>query len=170
MDYEKVENIQISKEDELLTVWIDATTGDTLRQRYGDTIINAISTRTVLHHNNYQRFSIPIEFGVLKNTEKLIYGMKVGAIFNFTNTQSGRTIDKANQVVDFTNNDTTSLFKAFDIGLRLSPLIGYRLSEHWSVNLQPQWTWYRSTNFQNTDLKIGIHQYNINLGLRYYIK
>jgi len=169
-DYEEVKQIQVLKQNQLLRVWVDAMTGDTLNVLYGDTLVNAISTRTVIHHNSYQRFSVPLEIGIQKNIEKMTYGIKAGAVFNFTNQQSGKTFDQFGEIVSFDENDATTLLKSFDIGLRISPFVGYQLSENWAITLQPQWMYYQKPNFDNTDIKNNIHQLNLNLSLGYYFK
>lgn len=145
-DYEKVEQIQVLKEDQLLRIWIDASTGDTLNMLYGDTLINTTSTRTVLHHNEFQRISIPLEIGVQESRGKFTYGITAGTVFSFTNKQSGRTLDASSEIVNFNENDITAPYKPFDIGLRISPLVGYQLSENMSLTLRPQWTWNQNTN------------------------
>jgi len=169
-DYEEVQEIQVLKEGQLLQVWVDAVTGDTLNALYGDTLVNATSTRTVLHHNQFQRVSIPLEIGMQETNGKFIYGITAGTVFNFTHKQSGRTLNKSGEMVDFNENDTTAPYKSFDIGLRASPLMGYQLSENWSLSLRPQWTWQRNTSFDDTDIKTGFHQINLNLGFRYSFK
>lgn len=169
-DYEKIEQFQVLKEDVLLRVWIDAATGDTLNVMYSDTLVNATSTRTVLHHNQFQRISIPLEIGVQQNSGKFIYGITASTVFNFTNKQSGRTLDGSGEIVDFNENNATAPYKSFDIGWRVSPLVGYQLSENWSLTLRPQWTWNRNNNFDSTDIKTSFHQVNLNLGLRYFFR
>jgi len=169
-DYEEIKQFQVLKEDVLLRIWVDAATGDTLNTLYGDTLVNAISTRTVLHYNQFQRVSIPLEIGVQQNHGKFLYGITAGTVFNFTNQQSGRTLDASGEIIDFSGNDATAPYKSFDIGLRVSPLVGYQLSENWSLTLRPQWTWNQNTNFDDTDIKIGFHQVNLNIGLRHSFK
>ncbi len=166
-DYEKVEQFQVLKEDVLLRVWIDEATGDTLNTLYGDTLVNATSTRTVLHHNQFQRISIPLEIGIQQNSGKLIYGIAAGTVFNLTTKQSGRTLDALGKIVNFNENDTTAPYKPFSIGWRVSPLVGYQLSENWSIILRPQWTLNQNNNFNGTDIQTDFHQINLSVGLKY---
>ena len=166
-DYENKKNIQVLKENQLLKVWLDEASGDTLDTRYGDTLVNAVATQNILHYNQYRHFSIPLEIGIRKELGKLIYGLKAGAIFSFTTAQSGRAFDKGANIVSFGKDDSNATFKAFHIGLRVSPTIGYQIDENWNIFLQPQWTYKRHAGFDETDIKIGIYQFNMNIGLGY---
>ncbi len=160
-------SIQINKENQLLKAWTDGFTGDTLNRQYGDITIDGIATRTVVHYNQYQQFSIPIEIGLQQTSQQLVYGVTLGGILNFTTKQSGKTLSKDAAVIDFDTNNAMAPFKKFSIGLRVNPFVGYRISTAWTIKVHPQWTWQAGANFDDTDLKLNIHQFNLNLGLAY---
>ena len=159
--------IQVLKENQLLNVWIEGTTGDTLHEEYGNILVNADSIHKVIHYNNYQRLSIPIELGVQHNTQKFVFGVSAGAILNFTRNQTGRTFNKNSEIVNFDKESTTRTLNPFSIGLRINPNIGYRIKNNWTIKFEPQWSWDSNSNFDGTDLKISTHQFNMNLGISY---
>jgi len=174
LDFEEQKNIQVLKENQLLKVWIDQFTGDTLQKYYNDTLVNAVAYRDLLHHNKYRKFSIPIEIGIQQDYEKFIFGLTAGAVFNFTTLQSGKTINKDQEVIDFEKDDSTAPFKNFDIGFRISPSVGYQLSDRWTISLQPRWDWQRKRAeksdliiFDVNQLSINVNQFNLNVGLKY---
>ena len=167
LDYEFTTTKQVVKENQLLKVWVDGVSGDTLNRLYGDTTVNAIDTREVVHYNKFQQFSIPIEIGIQKQTTKFVYGISAGGVFNFTLGQSGKTINSNNEVVEFDKDNPARPFKSFSIGLRLKPFVAYRISEHLSLKIQPHWTWQPSIGFDTSDTKLSIHQVNLNLGIGY---
>lgn len=170
LDYKNEENILVSKENQLLKVWIDSASGDTLNQIVDDTMVNAVAFRNVKHYNKYERISIPIEIGIQNNFNKFIYGISVGSVFNFTTTQTGKTFNHLNEIVVFDGESPAATYNYFDIGIRVSPLLGYKFSEKWSIAVRPQWMWNRRTDFDNTDMKIGVHQYNLNFRVGYFFK
>ena len=165
--YDGQKNITVFKENKLFKVWVDAVSGDTLNRDFKDTTVNVVLTRNVKHYNEYKQFRIPIEIGIQQNTNKTIYGITAGAVFNFTTAQSGKTFDKNAEIVIFEKSDPTSPFKVFNIGLRVSPILGYRVFENWNITLSPQWMWQRNTDFDGTDFKTGMHLFNLNVGVGY---
>lgn len=132
--------------------------------------LKAQNIQRVVHFNQYQRLSIPLQIGILKKSNQFIYGISAGAVFNFTTQQSGKSFNANQEISTFEKEDSIAAFKSFGIGLRVNPVLGYQLSKNWAMTLQPQWTWNRSTQFDNTDLKIDFHQLNFNIGLEYYFR
>ncbi len=166
-EYESMESSQELKENQLLKVWVDETTGDTLNRFYGDINVNSITTREVVHFNKFQRFSIPIEIGFQKSAQKLVYGISAGGVLNFTFNQAGRTLDKNTEIKEFDNDSSVAPFKPFSLGLRVCPFVGYRISKNLTMKIQPQWSLVSSSKFDGTDIKLNAHQFNLNLGLGY---
>lgn len=164
---EQETSIQVVKENQLLQVWVDADTGDTLNRRFGDATVDAIATRNVVHYNQYQRFSIPIEFGVQKKTQKLVYGITAGGLLNFTIKQSGKTLDENGEIVEFDKDSATAPLKPFSLGFRLSPFLGYRVTERLTLKINPGWTFVPHGKFADTNIKLNTQQLNLNLGIGY---
>ena len=160
-------NTQIFKEDEIKKVWLDSNTGDVLNSIVGDTLVDAIRTRTVVHHNRYQQFSVPLDFGFQKTHRSFIYGLQAGVGFHFVSSQSGKTLDLDGEIIDFDADSSYTPFRSFHIGFRLSPLAGYSLSNQWALTLQPQWAWNPQIGFDHPNLNLTTQQFNLILGLRY---
>ncbi len=170
LDYSEMKPIQILKKNELVKIAVDAETGNVINRFYKDTLVNATSTRTVLHHNKFEQISVPFEVGVQQNRNLLNYSITVGTVFNFIKNQTGKTIDADGEIIVFSKNDDEALFKPFSVGLRISPLLGYQFSENLSLTLLPKWTWSRQPNWDVTDIKTNVHQLNFNVGLKYTFK
>lgn len=169
-DYIKIDSANVLKENQLVKIWVNTSTGDTINRLYDDVNVNSVTTLKIIHHNKYQRFTIPIQFGLQKSTQTIVYGLSAGATFNVTISQSGRTLDSNANIVAFDNDSPASTFKPFGIGLRISPFIGYRISEKLTLNIQPQWNWASRTSFDGSDIKVRAHQLNLNLGIGYRLE
>lgn len=157
------------KEDQLLKVWIQQSTGDTIAQQRGAANINVLQTRDVVHYNTYQRFTIPLEFGINKNYNRWSYSIHAGVALNFTTTQSGRTIDHTGTIVSFDTNSEIATFRSFDLGIRASMNAQYHLTDHISLYLSPQWMRTKGLS-RGTDITSSIQQLQLNLGVRYRLK
>lgn len=148
-------------------MWINTTTGDTLHTEEGNATVDITTRRQVAHYNNYKRYSIPLELGFRKNYNKMEYGVRAGSSFNFTIYQDGRTFNKNLDIIDFDKDSSVASFKSFGVGIRINPYIGYKYTNNLSFRLHPQWTWSAGNNFDGTDIKLNIHQFNLNIGVSY---
>lgn len=166
-DYFKEGNIQVLKEDELLIVWIDQTTNDTIKSYYGDTLVNAIQTREVVHYNQYKLISIPLELGYQKQINKLTLGISAGISFNLALSQSGKTLDKNEEIALFDKTSPFTPVQNFSIGYRLSPYVKYQLSEKTSLNIKPRYAAHLNPSFDGSDVKLRLNQISLNLGIEY---
>lgn len=169
-DYDNTTAFQETRTNQLLKVWVNNSTGDTIRSEYGDAIINGTVRRQITHYNSYKKFSIPFEIGIRKQINKLEYGLRTGASLNFTTAQAGRTFDKNLKIVDFNKEGSVAPFNSFAIGIRLNPYIGYRFSDNTTFRIHPQWSWMSGNNFDGTDIKLNINQFNLNFGVVYSIQ
>lgn len=168
--YEQQETIKVLKTNQLLRTLVNTVNGDTLRKIFGDTLINAQSTRTVWHNNTFRQMGIPLEVGLQKYTGKWLVGGGIGAVFALTIGQSGKALDDKTQIVSFETKDAVAPFAKIGIGFRASPVLGYRMGNHWVLTLRPQWTWQRNTGLSNADLRMNAYVFNANLGLQYTIR
>ncbi len=164
-DRVNVSSGQVNKVDEILKIVLNSSTGDTINIIRGDTLVNATFTQRVQHFNSFKRLSIPLEFGFRKQVDKVFYGLKVGAVFNLTLGQSGKGLNNNGDIVLFAKDDTNSPLQPSDISLRLSPIIGYKLTDNLAISMTPQWMWTGKTSQAAFD--VNIHQFNLNLGLQY---
>jgi hypothetical protein len=163
LDYRQEKMIKVLKTNQLLQVWINKQTGDTLRTRRGDTTVNALSVREVVHHNSFQQLSIPLTIGIQNRVGNWIYGINAGTVLNFTTQQAGKTIDNSGELQLFSNGDVLSPLPKTSLGLQISPLVGYSITRNWSINCQPQWSWQFKNNSNTTHLKSHVHQFGLNL-------
>lgn len=167
LDLKLTTPIQVWKENELINVWIDEASGDTLNTEYGKVLVDADSTRTVIHHNRYRRLSIPIELGIQHQIAKYTLGISAGAVLNFTRFQSGKTFNENSDLVVFDSNSSARTMNPFSMGLRITPQLGYRIGNNLALKITPQWTWDSNSSFDGTVLRIGFHQFNLNMGVSY---
>lgn len=164
-DYQDEKDIDLVKEDQLLKVWISETTGDTLNLLRMDTTVSAKEIRTVVHYNQYNRITIPIEFGIRRNNGQLIYGLSGGPVFNYTISQTGKNLSLIG-VADIGSENKQFAFLEF--GLRLRSVIGLQINEKIAITLQPQWTWSHTPEIRiDSYAKSNNHQFNLNIGLGY---
>lgn len=155
--------------NQLLKVWINTTTGDTIRMKTGNALINGTTHHRIVHFNNFKRFSIPLELGIRQRYNSIEYGMRTGVTLNFTTTQSGRTFNKDLDIFHFDEQDPLAPMKSFGIGVRVNPYIGYRFTDKITMRIHPQWSWMAGNNFDGTNTSIGINQFNLNFGVKYSI-
>ena len=161
-EYTDIQTEQILKEDQLTTIWVDGM--DTLNVAFGDVSVNRTTEREVRHHNQFAQISIPLEFGFKNRIGKFIYGTTVGASFNFLLNQSGKRLDDVTGIVEYNTNSDTAPFDNFTVGLRISPFMGYHLSEKIIVGFKPNLSFQHfkenesrnfSTNLQQIGLRVG---------------
>jgi len=161
-EYTDIQTEQILKEDQLTTIWVDGI--DTLNVAFGDVSINRTSEREVRHHNQFAQISIPLEFGFKNRIGKFIYGTTVGASFNFLLNQSGKRLDEVAGIVEYNTNSETAPIDNFTLGLRISPFMGYHLSEKIILGFKPNLSFQHfkenesrnfSTNLQQIGLRVG---------------
>lgn len=167
---EQEDNIKVFKTNQLLRIFVNSMTGDTLKKIYGDTLINAVSTRMVWHNNSFQQIGIPLEIGIRRAAGKWFWGGGIGAVLALTTVQSGKTLDDKGTIITFETADAAAPFAKIGVGLRASPVIGYQLNENWAMTLRPQWTWQQNKALFDTDLQMNAHAFSLNLGLQYSIR
>ncbi len=171
--WSKFDHIEVTdttrfKGNALLRVWLQESTGDTLRQEFGSTHVNVRRTREVVHYNSIKRWSLPIELGWHKDLSKFNLGIQGGLILNFTTSQLGKTLNESLRIIDINTDPQNQPFKSFDISYRLSVPIRYQLSDRFSIDLIPQFTYGSVSN--EVLGRIGYRQVNLNLGLRYRLR
>jgi hypothetical protein len=138
LDFKQEKEIQVVKKNQLLQVLINKTTGDTLKTRRGDTTVNALSTREVLHHNTFEQWRIPLTIGFQKRSGNWIYGINAGAVLNFTTRQSGKILDNTGEFQLFSNRDAIAPLRKSSIGTHISPFVGYAIAKKWSIECHPE--------------------------------
>jgi len=167
LDHTSNKTFNVTKEDAITTIYLDAFSGDTLNIERGTQIVAADSITSIIHHNRYRVISIPLEFGFVQNSGSLRYGLSAGLALNLTRHQEGRTLDQQEQVVDFESADQLTAMKKTNIAYRLRPIFGYTLSDNWTIELEPLFQWSRRSNYNSENIQVNISQFHINLGVSY---
>ncbi len=165
-EYRSIRNIDILLENQVVTIWEYPASGNEI-VAFGDTTVSAVETRNVRHYNKIHKFSIPIEVGWQTQKSKWMLGITGGINFNFITAQSGRMLNKNEEIIDFDNNTSAKYLNAFNIGYRISPYVGYQLSDKFRLNFQPRLTAFTHKNFDGSDIKIEHQQIELNLGAVY---
>ena len=157
------------KDDVLLKVWIQESTGDTIAQQRGQVAVDLIQSRRVEHYNTYKRYSIPLEIGINRDYRKWGYAINTGIAFNFTTYQDGRSLDNIGTIVDFDTNNEIAPFRSFDIGFRVNASASYHITDKVSLTLSPQWMRVKGNN-QRADISSTIQQFQLNIGASYRLR
>lgn len=147
----------------LTQVVIDPLTNTTVNRIYVDTMVTSTTGRQVVHHNKYSLYSIPLEFGWQDQKERFLYGLSAGASLNFVRGQKGRRLNGESIVSDFDSASDLTAFKDFGIGLRVTPMLGYRLTSKLSIRITPQLEWYN--NLGKSGAVDGVYRFGGGLGL-----
>ena len=106
----------------LATITIDTTT--TLR-----------TTRTVDYSNRYRLLTIPVTLGYRFGRGNWQVATHAGIGIGFLQDQKGRTLDAAGAIVPL--GDEPVLFADRFLEVRLQAVVDYRLTDRWSLRLQP---------------------------------
>lgn len=163
-DYQNITEVQSVLNNQLLTVWLDSATGDTISTEYGDASLLTRTTRTIVHHNVFWQTKVPLLVGYQVNKQKLDFGLLAGPVLQFTLGQSGRLIDGAGEIAFFDSNDNP-VMPSINWGLRVSPFVSYKFGSRWALTARPQWNWSASTDFPNSNLAVAVRQFDLQLGL-----
>lgn len=166
-DYYYASDYQLVKENVLVKILEDATTGAIIEEIYDSVTVNVSESRTIVHYNNYQRFSIPLLAGFQSQRKNFSYGISIGPILNFTNSQIGKGLDNQAAITNFSDSNFPTPFENMDLSMVISPHLGYNITEKWQLIIEPQWKWNQAKNLSDTDFIVNIHQFNLNVGLGY---
>lgn len=153
------------RENVVIKILVSGMTGDTLDEILGDTTLTITKTRTIKHFNSYKRITLPIEVGLQRQFGKMTYGLKTGVVLALSTFANGKIIDGSRDVTTFYTNGEQSPYNMASFSLRFSPMFGYSITDHFSIQLFPQYQWTRSN--PTSTINADIHQFNINLGLSY---
>lgn len=115
----------------------------------------SVTTQTIWN-NRFQIYRVPLEIGYQHHLKHWILGAQMGAVFNFTISQKGKTFNQEKAIADFSRTDSFAPFKAFQIGWRLSPVVGYRLSGRTTLLLESKWTGYKGRTADVQELGFGL--------------
>ena len=97
---------------------------------------NAMATRIVKHHNKMSYCAIPLLLGIKKSTGRLEWGVSLGVHFNFTQSQTGKTLDQYDNVVVLNERTTAFPVSRFFISYTCRPFINYRINNNITIQLR----------------------------------
>ena len=131
-------------------------------------LTDASARRTVRHHNKINYFSIPILLGYKKSFGKIDLGMSTGVGLNFTQSQTGKSLNSNNQITIYPIKENKELPVAtFFLSYHLRPYVSYDLSDKISFQFR---TDFRFQNYRKSDfyqLKYRSTFFGLSGGVRY---
>ena len=131
-------------------------------------LTDASARRTVRHHNKINYFSIPILIGYKKSFGKIDLGMSTGVGLNFTQSQTGKSLNSNNQITIYPIKQNKELPVAtFFLSYHLRPYVSYDLSDKISFQFR---TDFRFQNYRKSDfyqLKYRSTFFGLSGGVRY---
>lgn len=128
----------VTDDQYLVRFGVDPISRDTINHEYESVELDALSKRTVVHHNRFNIISIPFEIGFQNKKGRFGYGINLGLSTNFFISQEGKTLNEFGEI--FIINDEVSdqlPFKKFFIAYQLNPFIDYQLSSQIKLRLNP---------------------------------
>ncbi|MEM9931306.1 MAG: hypothetical protein AAF840_15935, partial [Bacteroidota bacterium] len=108
-NYETLAEASDSLTGVLLRVVYNPITEETIARTFGDTVVAGQTIRRVRHFNNYRLWTVPFTVGYRKMTERWVYGLNAGILFQFAGGQAGRFAQCEGAGVDFTTTDTPNI-------------------------------------------------------------
>jgi hypothetical protein len=164
-EYTQERSIPIVRENQLLKVWINTNSGDTLKTLYGDTTVYGEYRRHVLHYNQYTFWTIPISYGFKRSFERWSTGVSFGVEINMLKQQKWRSIDENDEFIHFNGSSESKPYSSINIGFRISIPLAYQMNERWAIKILPTVSWknlgYNSTNV----FRASLFQYSVNGGI-----
>ena len=127
--------------------------GDIIGVTYGSQVRS--SKIQTVWNNQYKTYRIPLEIGYQSHLKHWILGAKVGAIFNFTKSQKGKTFNPEQTITAFTQADAFAPLNSFQMGWRVSPILGFQLTDKTILCLEPKWTGYKGQTADIQELGLG---------------
>ena len=115
------------------SIEINEITGDTVAVVFGDVDGISEQTRSVIHHNRYRAFAVPIEWQHHRIVGRWHMGVGLGALLQFRSDGHGKTINPEGLVVTYQDGDlTTSRIQWMTTGRVFA---GYQFGPEWRVDL-----------------------------------
>ena len=115
------------------SIEINEITGDTVTVVFGDVDGISEQTRSVIHHNRYRAFAVPIEWQHHRIVGRWHMGVGLGTLLQFRSDGHGKTINPEGLVVTYQDGDlTTSRIQWMTTGRVFA---GYQFGPEWRVDL-----------------------------------
>ena len=169
-EIEQENPVSILLDDQLIKVWLDGTSLDTLAKEYGSVLVDGIETRQVIHNNRYKMLGLPVGVGYSKQIGNVMLGLEGGLYLGFTLDQNGKTLDAFEQIVSFDAQSDDRHLNDVMLGYRVSPSIGVQAKSNLSFELRPEVSGFSSQQIGNSAVYSSPLALKMNVGLKYQIK
>ena len=169
-ELEKEEPISVLLEDQLIKVFIDGATLDTLAEEFGSVLVDGLETRQVVHNNRYETLGIPIGVGYSKQIGNIMFGIEGGVYLGFTLDQNGKTLNASEQIVSFDDQSADRQLNDVMVGYRLAPSLAVQATSNLSLELRPEVSGFSGQQIGDSSLQSSPLVLKMNLALKYQIK
>jgi hypothetical protein len=169
-EIEKDRSVSELLEDQLIKVWIDGTSLDTLAKEFGSVLVNRVETRKVVHNNHYEILGIPVGLGYSKQIGKVSLGIEGGLYLGFILDQNGKTLDTSEQIVSFDAQSDDRHLNDVMLGYRVSPSIEFAVKSDLSIEFRPEVSGFSSQQIGDSAVHSSPLVLKMNVGLKYQIK
>ena len=137
-------------------------------QPWSDSTWNSYSvTRTIRHYNRISTLEIPLGVGHQISLGRWAARASVGALFNLSQSTSGRSIHEEQWPVYWGDPFGPKLKTKLGIGAYGSAQLSYRFTNAMSVFAQPAFTFYPGDRQEGGSYSLKYHQANLLVGLRW---
>lgn len=162
--------VSVLLEDQLVKVWIDGTSQDTLAKEFGSVLVDGVETRQVIHNNSYKMLGLPIGVGYSKQIGNVVLGLEGGLYVGFTLDQNGKTLDTSEQIVSFDKESIDRPLNDVMLGYRVSPSIEIQGQSNLSIELSPEIGGFSSQQIGDSAVHASPLVLKMNIGVKYQIK
>lgn len=169
-ELEKEEPISVLLEDQLIKVFIDGATLDTLAKEFGSVLVDGLETRQVVHNNRYETLGIPIGVGYNKQIGNIVFGIEGGVYLGFTLDQNGKTLNASEQIVSFDDQSADRQLNDVMVGYRLAPSLAVQANSNLSLEIRPEINGFSSQQIGDSSVQSSPLVLKMNLALKYQIK
>ena len=149
--------------NQLLSLEVNAITGDTIQATYGPLEVSVNATRNVVHHNRLRNISIPLEWHKSWEISRWTLGVGAGVILHWRTSATGRVFaNQEGSIPLYAIEDFTSSQLKFLPGARI--FSSYQLAPTWSLNLSSRLS---VQDYSSDTWKGRLWMGNVQLGLKH---
>lgn len=169
-EIEQENPVSILLEDQLVKVWLDGTSLDTLAKEFGSVLVDGVETRQVIHNNRYKMLGLPVGVGYSKQVGNVMLGIEGGLYIGLALDQNGKTMDASEQIVSFDNESIERPLNDLMLGYRVSPSIAIQGQSNLSIELSPEISGFSSQQNGVSAVHSSPIVLKMNVGVKYQIK
>lgn len=162
--------VSVLLEDQLITVWLDATSLDTLAKEYGSIFVDGIETRNVIQNNSYKMLVLPLGIGYSKQIGNVMLGLEGGLYLGFTLDQNGKRLDDNGLIESFDNESIDRPLNGFMLGYKMSPFIAVKAKSNLYFELRPEVSGFANQQSGNMSVYSSPLVFKLNAAVKYQIE